>query len=48
MVALGYLIAKTGVVRKESAEEAIKRRVPKGTEEINIKAFRVGYKEGLR
>lgn len=48
MVALGYLVAKTGIVKKESVEEAIRRRVPKGTEEINLKAFRVGYGEGLR
>ncbi|NJE48329.1 2-oxoacid:ferredoxin oxidoreductase subunit gamma [Thermococcus sp. 9N3] len=48
MVALGYLVAKTNVVKKESVEEAIRRRVPKGTEEINIKAFRAGYEEGKR
>ncbi len=48
MVALGYLVAKTGIVKKESVEEAIKRRVPKGTEDINVKAFRVGYEEGLK
>lgn len=48
MVALGYLVAKTGVVKKESVEEAIKRRVPKGTEEINLKAFRIGYGEGAK
>ncbi|WP_456366123.1 2-oxoacid:ferredoxin oxidoreductase subunit gamma [Thermococcus sp.] len=48
MVALGYLVAKTGVVKKESVEEAIKRRVPKGTEEINIKAFKAGFEEGSK
>lgn len=48
MVALGYLVAKTNVVKKESVEMAIKRRAPKGTEEINLKAFRIGYEEGLR
>ena len=46
MVALGYFIAKTGVVKKESAEEAIRRRVPRGTEDVNLKAFRAGYEEG--
>ncbi|CAB49428.1 2-oxoacid:ferredoxin oxidoreductase subunit gamma [Pyrococcus abyssi] len=46
MVALGYLIAKTGVVKPESVEEAIRRRVPRGTEEINIKAFRKGLEVG--
>ncbi|WP_297438203.1 2-oxoacid:ferredoxin oxidoreductase subunit gamma [Thermococcus sp.] len=48
MVVLGYLVAKTGVVRRESVEEAIKRRVPKGTEEVNLKAFRAGYEEGSK
>lgn len=48
MVALGYLVAKTGVVKKESVEEAIRRRVPKGTEELNLRAFEVGYKEGAK
>lgn len=48
MVALGYLVAKTNVVKKESVEEAIRRRVPRGTEEINLKAFRIGYEEGLK
>ncbi len=46
MVALGYFIAKTGVVKKESVEEAIRRRVPGGTEDVNLKAFRAGYEEG--
>lgn len=48
MVALGYLVAKTGIVRRESVEEAIKRRVPKGTEDINLRAFVTGYEEGSR
>ncbi len=48
MVALGYLVAKTGVVRRENVEEAIRRRVPKGTEEINLRAFRAGYEEGRK
>ncbi|RLF89182.1 2-oxoacid:ferredoxin oxidoreductase subunit gamma [Thermococci archaeon] len=48
MVALGYLVAKTGIVKKESVEEAIRRRVPRGTEEINLKAFRIGYEEGVK
>ncbi|MCD6140011.1 MAG: 2-oxoacid:ferredoxin oxidoreductase subunit gamma [Thermococcus sp.] len=48
MVALGYLVAKTNIVKKESVEEAIRRRVPKGTEEINLKAFRIGYEGGTK
>ncbi len=48
MVALGYLVAKTDVVKRESVEEAIRRHVPKGTEEMNIRAFSVGYEEGSK
>jgi 2-oxoglutarate ferredoxin oxidoreductase subunit gamma len=43
LVALGALVAATGIVKKESAESAVKRRVPKGTEDLNIKAFEAGY-----
>jgi 2-oxoglutarate ferredoxin oxidoreductase subunit gamma len=32
----------TGVVSKEAVESAIRSRVPKGTEELNLKAFSVG------
>ncbi|ASJ16336.1 2-oxoglutarate ferredoxin oxidoreductase subunit gamma [Thermococcus chitonophagus] len=48
MVALGYLIAKTEVVKPESVEKAIKRRVPRGTEDINIRAFRKGLEVGSK
>ncbi|MEO0123001.1 MAG: 2-oxoacid:acceptor oxidoreductase family protein [candidate division WOR-3 bacterium] len=42
IVALGMITELTGVVSKESMESAILSRVPKGTEELNIKAFRAG------
>ncbi len=48
MVALGFLTAKTGIVKRESMIEAIKRRAPKGTADINVKAFNVGFEEGSR
>jgi 2-oxoglutarate ferredoxin oxidoreductase subunit gamma len=32
----------TGIVSKEAVESAILSRVPKGTEELNLKAFRAG------
>ncbi len=42
MVALGVITKITGVVSQEAAENAILNRVPKGTQEINLKAFRLG------
>ncbi|MEO0129570.1 MAG: 2-oxoacid:acceptor oxidoreductase family protein, partial [candidate division WOR-3 bacterium] len=42
IVALGMIVELTGIVSKESVESAILSRVPKGTEELNIKAFRAG------
>jgi 2-oxoglutarate ferredoxin oxidoreductase subunit gamma len=46
IVALGILTAISGVVSEESMEKAILARVPKGTEELNMKAFRVGLETG--
>lgn len=48
MVMLGALCAITKVVSPKAMEEAIKSRVPKGTEELNIKAFRAGYDFAIR
>jgi len=45
MVILGYFIAKTGIVLKESAINAIKKRFPKYADE-NVKAFEIGYGGG--
>ena len=42
IVALGIITRIAGVVTEESVREAILTRVPKGTEEINLKAFELG------
>ncbi|MGB9720098.1 MAG: 2-oxoacid:acceptor oxidoreductase family protein [bacterium] len=42
IVALGVITELAGVVSKEAVESAILSRVPKGTEELNVKAFRAG------
>jgi 2-oxoglutarate ferredoxin oxidoreductase subunit gamma len=42
MVALGLLRELTDIVAVESLEKAVLARVPKGTEELNLKAIRVG------
>ncbi len=43
MVALGIIQALTDIVTKESLQEAVTNRVPKGTEELNQRALVEGY-----
>jgi 2-oxoglutarate ferredoxin oxidoreductase subunit gamma len=43
MVALGFLCRSTGVVSAEALKKAIAASVPKGTEELNLRAFETGY-----
>ncbi len=42
IVALGIITELCKVVSKEAVESAILSRVPKGTEELNLKAFKTG------
>lgn len=42
IIALGAVVKITGFVTPESAEKALLDRVPKGTEEQNLKALRLG------
>ena len=42
MIMLGFLAELTGVVSTKALEETIRQNVPKGTEELNIAAFRKG------
>jgi 2-oxoglutarate ferredoxin oxidoreductase subunit gamma len=46
IVALGILARIAGVVTEESMRKAILARVPKGTEEVNMRAFDEGWKAG--
>lgn len=43
IVALGALAAITGVVSRESLEEALLHRIPKGTEDLNKRALELGW-----
>ena len=45
IVIFGTFVSKTGIVSKESAINAIKKRFPKYVKE-NLNAFEVGYKGG--
>ena len=47
IVALGAMVALTGVVTKESAEKAVLSRVPEAFVELNKKAFQTGYDKAL-
>ncbi|MBS7633301.1 2-oxoacid:ferredoxin oxidoreductase subunit gamma [Candidatus Bathyarchaeota archaeon] len=46
IVMLGAFVALTNVLDKDALKEAILANVPKGTEELNIKAFEKGYEYG--
>lgn len=48
VVMLGAFAAITGIVDKEALKESIKANIPKGTEELNLKAFEVGYEYGKK
>jgi 2-oxoglutarate ferredoxin oxidoreductase subunit gamma len=43
IVALGVLGGLSGVVKPETLETAVLNRVPKGTEELNLRALRAGF-----
>ncbi len=43
IVMLGFLTAVTGIVSPEAMRQAIATSVPRGTEELNLKAFETGY-----
>jgi len=47
IVALGAMVALTGVVTKESAEKAVLARVPEAFLELNKKAFNMGYEKAI-
>ncbi|AJE03424.1 2-oxoacid:acceptor oxidoreductase family protein [Geobacter pickeringii] len=47
IVALGAMVALTGVVSKESAEKAVLARVPEAFIELNKKAFQMGYEKAM-
>ena len=46
ILALGIIGGMTGIVSPEAIKAAVAARVPKGTEEINIKALEAGLEKG--
>ncbi len=47
IIMIGFTTAIASVISVDAAKEAILSSVPKGTEEMNIKAFTKGYNYGL-
>lgn len=43
---LGAFVAITKLLDKDAVKNAIKDNVPKGTEDLNLKAFEMGYTYG--
>jgi 2-oxoglutarate ferredoxin oxidoreductase subunit gamma len=48
IVMMGFTTAISGVVKVEAMRESVKISVPKGTEELNLRAFDRGYAHGLK
>lgn len=46
IVMLGAFVAVTGAIDENALKESIKANIPKGTEELNLTAFRKGYEYG--
>ncbi|MBU0994508.1 MAG: 2-oxoacid:acceptor oxidoreductase family protein [Proteobacteria bacterium] len=47
IIMLGFVTAITALVSKAAAQEAVQSSVPKGTEEMNLKAFTKGFEYGV-
>jgi 2-oxoglutarate ferredoxin oxidoreductase subunit gamma len=47
IVALGAMVALSGIVSKENAEKAVVSRVPEAFIELNRKAFLLGYEKAM-
>ena len=48
VVMLGFFTAVTDVISPEAMKESIKTSVPRGTEELNLKAFEEGFEYGRK
>ncbi|MFA5396931.1 MAG: 2-oxoacid:ferredoxin oxidoreductase subunit gamma [Methanogenium sp.] len=48
IIMLGALVTATGVVSREAIEQAVLDSVPKGTEDLNLKALHLGFELGMK
>jgi 2-oxoglutarate ferredoxin oxidoreductase subunit gamma len=46
VVMLGFVVAVTDIVSPEAMKKAVLDSVPKGTEELNTRAFETGFERG--
>jgi 2-oxoglutarate ferredoxin oxidoreductase subunit gamma len=46
IVMLGAFIAITGLLDEDAVKESVKANIPKGTEKLNLEAFKKGYDYG--
>jgi 2-oxoglutarate ferredoxin oxidoreductase subunit gamma len=46
MVMLGFCGAVTGLIGREALERTVRENVPRGTEELNLRAFDEGWRRG--
>ncbi len=46
IIMIGFVTAITALISEKAAREAVKSSVPKGTEEMNLKAFTRGFEYG--
>ncbi len=47
MVVIGFFTAVTGLLDKQAVRKAVEDSIPRGTEELNLKAFEEGYTYGI-
>ncbi len=48
IIMLGFLAAVNDIVSADGLKDSVLSTVPKGTEEVNTKAFEMGYEYGLK
>jgi len=46
IIMIGALVSSTGIISREAIEMAVMDSVPKGTEELNMKALNAGFEMG--
>jgi 2-oxoglutarate ferredoxin oxidoreductase subunit gamma len=48
IIVVGFFAATTSITSLEASRQAVETSVPPGTEQINLKAFEIGYDYGLK
>jgi 2-oxoglutarate ferredoxin oxidoreductase subunit gamma len=48
IVMVGFFTSITGILSKTAVAKAVETSVPKGTEELNLKAFNQGFEYGIK